>query len=143
MQKIREKGFSLVELMVVLAIVSIGVAIAVPTYTKYVIRENRTNVEAAMVQISQKLSNYKLLNNNYNTSLSNSAIYGSTVYPQTGAAQYDLTLDTTTVAGGWTLTATPKSATRQAGNRNVVLNDLGQKCWLATADCTPSATSNW
>lgn len=137
-------GFSLLEIMVVLAILGVVSAIAIPTYQKYVVRTNRTNLQATMLQVSQKLAAYKLANNDYNTTLSNNAVYGSTVFPQTGTALYDLALDTTTVAGGWTLTATPKTGRKQAGNGAVLLNDQGWRCWTqTTVACTLSATSKW
>lgn len=138
----KAKGFTLIEMMIVVAVIGVLAAITFPTYANYRIRENRNEVKSAMVQIAQKLAAYKLANNDYNTTVT--AAYGSAVYPQTGTALYDLALDTTTVAGSWTLTATPKAGTTQAANGAVLLNDQGWRCWTQTTTaCTLSATSSW
>jgi type IV pilus assembly protein PilE len=132
-------GFTLVELLTVVAIISILAAIAVPAYQKYVIRANRAAVQGAMLQIAQKLAGYKMLNNTYSVSLT--TIYGGSTYPLTGSTKYNLSLDTTTVAGSWTLTAAPVGV--QAVNGSVLLNDQGWRCWTKGAVCTLSATSTW
>lgn len=129
----------MIELMSVIAITA---AVAILMYQKNTIRANRTDVQAAMVNIGQNLAAYKLANNDYNTTLLNSAIFGSTVYPQTGTALYDLRLETSSV-GSWTLTAIPKSTSTQAGDHQIVLNDQGQHCWSPTTECTPSTTTGW
>ncbi|MDE2420528.1 MAG: prepilin-type N-terminal cleavage/methylation domain-containing protein [Gammaproteobacteria bacterium] len=146
-----QQGFSMLELMVVLAIVAIIAAMSVSFYGRYTIRANRTDVQKAMVQIGQKLAAYKLTNNDYNTTLSNPAIYGgSAVYPQSGIALYELRLDTT-VAGAWTLTAFPKGSTKQVNNGLLRLNDQGFTCWdNPSGDSAnlcinglPTATTTW
>ena len=144
----KEKGFNLVELMLVLVVISILAAVATLFYNNYVIRTNRTDVETAMVQVGQKLEAYKLVNNNYSgAALTNTAIYGGTNYPLTGTITY--TLGLTITATGWTLTATPTG--KQTGNGSLVLNDQGWKCWNnpngdATNVCSsgaPTANTTW
>jgi type IV pilus assembly protein PilE len=51
----RNLGVTLVELLVVLVIIGILSAIAYPTYRKSVLRANRTEAKAAMMQLSQAL----------------------------------------------------------------------------------------
>ncbi len=48
----RERGFSLMELMIVVAIVGILFAVALPSYRAYAIRTYRTTAEADLVQLS-------------------------------------------------------------------------------------------
>lgn len=135
-----QQGFTLIELMIVVAIIGIIAAIAYPSYQSYKIRTHRVEAQAEMMSIAQNMNLYKNSNGNY-TSATITQIYGSTVTPKQGTALYDLTLSTT--ASTWTLTATPKTATLQVGNGAIILNSQGQKCWTKGSTCTPSAISNW
>jgi type IV pilus assembly protein PilE len=51
----RSKGFTLVELMIVVAIVAILAAIAYPSYSAYVQRSRRAQAKADLTQIAQDL----------------------------------------------------------------------------------------
>ena len=61
----RHSGFSLIELMVVVAIVAILVAVAYPSYTDSVRRSNRSDARATLLQIAQNLERYFTENNTY------------------------------------------------------------------------------
>jgi len=67
----RPSGFSLIELMIVLVIVAILLAIAVPSYRRYVIRGNRVDAQRTLVDLAGRQERYYYTNNAYTTSLSN------------------------------------------------------------------------
>ncbi len=138
----RQVGFTMVEILLVLAVVAVLTAISVPVYTQHVVKANRTALKSEMTLIAQKLANYKMVNHNYNITLA--TLNGSIVYPSQGDTLYDLELDTATVAGAWTLTAAPRTGSKQMGDGVVRLNDQGWQCWTKTAiACTLSSASKW
>ena len=47
------KGFTLLELLIVIAIIAIIVAIAIPNYTRYVVRAQRVEARNALQAIAQ------------------------------------------------------------------------------------------
>ncbi|USA52351.1 prepilin-type N-terminal cleavage/methylation domain-containing protein [Acinetobacter sp. C32I] len=136
-------GFTLVELMIVVAIIAILATVAYPSYQQYVKRTKRTDAQSEMMLIAHTLNQFKVTRGTYTGAALTGAfgVYGSSVTPKSGAPLYDLTL--TTTASTWTLTAAPKTNTAQMGDGSIVLNSLGQKCWTKGSSCTPTATSNW
>ena len=146
-----KQGFTLIELMIVVAIIGILAAIAYPSYVAYKVRSDRAVAQAEMIEIARTLANFRMANNNYagRTALN---VYGATTIPRTQPL-YDITLtdaDGTalTVATAkvrtWLLIAKPKTGTAQANNGWICLNDQGQRSWeKGVNSCSLSATSNW
>lgn len=61
----RAAGVTLIELMVVMAIVGILAAIAYPTYQQYVVRSNRAAAKACMSEVAQFMERYYTTNLTY------------------------------------------------------------------------------
>ncbi len=106
-------GFSLIELMIVVAIVAILATIATGSYRRYAMRANRTDAKSALLQIQVAQEKYYLQYSAYVTTLANIAaapptglgvaIDGST--GATAAGYYTIALNNPT-ATSYTLTAT-------------------------------------
>jgi type IV pilus assembly protein PilE len=61
----RAAGFTLVELMVVVAIVGILGAFAYPTYAGYIVRTRRTEGQVALIEAMQRQERYRVQHNSY------------------------------------------------------------------------------
>lgn len=58
-------GFTLIELMIVVAIIAILAAIAYPSYTRYVLRTYRTQAEADLLEYAALAERWHTVNNTY------------------------------------------------------------------------------
>ncbi|WP_063671209.1 type IV pilin protein [Dyella thiooxydans] len=64
----RVAGFSLIELMIVVAVIAILMAIAVPSYMKYTIRTHRTAAESCLSEYANYMERYYTTNMRYDQS---------------------------------------------------------------------------
>ena len=139
------KGFTLIELMIVVVIIGILAAIAYPSYQQYKVRVQRTDAQSEMLYIAQRMQAYKAANGTF-AGATVTTVYGEgNTTPKQGTALYQLTFDPViTTVKGWTLIAKPIATTIQADNGWICLNDQGQKFWAKAATaCQLSPTSNW
>lgn len=61
----RQKGFTLIEVMVVVVIIAILASIAIPSYREYVIRGHRRAAQAAIMEIATQQQQYFVANRTY------------------------------------------------------------------------------
>lgn len=115
-----EQGFTLIELMVVLAIVGIIAAIAYPSYLQYVTKSNRSAAESYMLSVSNKEEQYMLdMRQYFSAPLTSSActniltgapLASLGITPSNNVSQnysMDICADNTTTPFTYTITATP------------------------------------
>jgi type IV pilus assembly protein PilE len=112
-------GFSLIELMVVVAIASILVAVAVPSYLYEVRKGRRTDAKTALLDMAAREERYFSTNNGVYTTTAANLGYSGT-FPVT-VNNGDYTIATPTVTAGSTtavatfsITATPVTGNDQA-----------------------------
>lgn len=122
-----QSGFTLIELMFVVAIIGILAAIAYPNYQKYVIKTKRADMMSELVNLGNKVEAQKLAKGSYDNI--NVADYAGT-YPKQGENLYNVALNTSDggKSGQWKLTATPISTTVMRGDGVLSLDYKGIKC---------------
>ncbi|MBP7997487.1 MAG: prepilin-type N-terminal cleavage/methylation domain-containing protein [Thiopseudomonas sp.] len=120
--KIAQQGFTLIEVMIVVAIIGILAAIAYPSYDEYVKRGNRTEGQAFLSDVAARQERYFSQNNAYITAAANVAKLGLS---STNSATGKYTLGLAGGGGGYTLTATQTFGDSKCGNLS--LNALGVK----------------
>ena len=54
----KQKGFTLIEMMITMAIIAILASVATMSYTKYVLRANRADAKIALMQLAQRQERY-------------------------------------------------------------------------------------
>ncbi|AVI83044.1 MULTISPECIES: type IV pilin protein [Pseudomonas syringae group] len=125
------RGFTLIELMIVVAIVGILAAIAYPSYTEYVKRTQRSAVASLLSEQVQALERFYSQKGNY-------ADYKGVVG---GNAYYTIT--PVLNATDFTLTAVPTGGTMMAGDKcgSFVITNTGARSnsgattGVTTKDC--------
>ena len=106
----KNSGFTLMELMIVVAIVAILSSIAYPSYTKHVQRGKRSEGRSALLDTAAKLERYYSDCNKYGTlaGASNNCTTSTTSIKNTSqTGLYDLSIVVTSNNHQYTLTATP------------------------------------
>ena len=63
-----QSGFTLIELMIVVAVIGILAAIAIPQYQTYIVRSRKVAVQADLTTYAQALERYNTANQKYGSS---------------------------------------------------------------------------
>jgi type IV pilus assembly protein PilE len=129
----KQAGFTLIELMIVVAIVAILAAVAYPSYLSHVQTTRREEAKRTLLAAGQAMEAFYAMNMSYSGAVNGATV---TVYsPGPDFSDY-YTLNASSVsASGYTLTATPKGA--QAGDSCNILS------FSSTGATTPTSGGCW
>jgi type IV pilus assembly protein PilE len=135
----QNKGFTLIELMIVIAIVGILASVAFPAYQDSVRSGKRADAKGVLMNGANAMERYFTSNSSYS-----SAAVGSNGIPDqapaTGVANYDVTVAITGGGSGYTLTATPTTGGSMVGDGNLTLSSTGARSWGSNS-CWESSCS--
>lgn len=117
------RGFTLIEMMIVVAIVGTLAAIAYPSYQEYVLRGKRSEGSAFLMDIAARQERHYAQHHSYVTA--NNQLSRLGVAGKSSQQHYSIGLAASSGDGGYTLTATPAFSDERCGN--LTLNALGTK----------------
>jgi type IV pilus assembly protein PilE len=133
-KRFKATGFTLIEMMVVVAIVGILAAVAIPSYRNHIIRAARVQAQTELLELASLQEKIFLNSNNYTSSVT-TAYSGTTAgglgrtSGLTKDSRYTLSLDIAEPAQTFVLTATPASGTTQVGDGNLSVSESGRRLW--------------
>jgi type IV pilus assembly protein PilE len=118
------KGFTLIELMIAVLIVAITAAIAIPSYTSYLVKSRRTAAQTHLMDIAQRQQQYLLDMRSYAPDLATLSV----TTPTTVTQYYTVTLSNTSgPPPTFTATATPVAGSSQASDGALSIDYTGAK----------------
>jgi type IV pilus assembly protein PilE len=127
----RQSGFTLIELMITVAIVGILATIAYPSYQEYVRRSNRAHAQAIMLEDAQFMERFFTTNGKYS-----GADLPKQKSPETGTTKYSITLNPAATATEFTIQAVPVGDYEDPKCGTITIDQTGAKTESGTGALT-------
>ena len=132
----RPSGFTLIELMITVAIIGILAAIAYPSYTEYVTRAKRADGKAALLQVQLAEEKWRVNNTSYTNSLASLGFVAVSGVFYSPDKKYIIAIPAAS-ANGYTATAAPTFTDAKCGTlgidqngvKTITGNDSAGNCW--------------
>jgi type IV pilus assembly protein PilE len=138
--KNNQHGFTLIELMIVVAILGILSAIALPSYQEYVAKARRASAKAVLMENAQFTERYFTQNSSYLNAGANPTL-PTTEAPKDGSEKfYNISFQGTNTATAFTLQAVPKNAMASDACGTLTYTSAGAK---DVSSATKTADQCW
>ena len=122
-----QQGITLIEVMIVVAIIGVLAAIAYPGYQQYILKSKRTDMMSEMQNIATQIQTNKLAQGSYGNDLI-TGLGGN--YPDQGTTLYQVTFTPDPLTSNWSIIATPQG--QMATDGTLSLDFQGIKCRSTT-----------
>lgn len=123
--KAAQKGFTLIELMITVAIIGILAAIAMPNYTEHVKKGNRRAAQSQMMEIANLEQQFLLADRTYANKTALVASGYALPAEVSNKYNYDITVDNAATPPSFTITFTATDS--QVSDGDLTLNNAGVK----------------
>lgn len=128
-----QSGFTLIELMITIAIIGILASVAYPSYISYVLRASRTDVKSLLLENAQFMERFFTTNNTYVGAALPNAV--SPKGAAGGAIRYNISFSAGPTATAFTIQAVPAGAQAADSCGTLTLTNTGAQtpttagCW--------------
>jgi len=145
-------GFTLIELMIAVAVAGILVAIAIPTYSSQIRKSRRTEAKTALLDLAGREERYFNTSNNTYTNLAVNLAYAAAGSTTTitnfsvGSGYYQVTVTVTAAAGivpaSYSIKATPLTTDQQQDTacQSFTVDSTGKQSSVDSSSTDSTAT---
>jgi len=121
----KNKGFTLIELMIVVAIIGVMSAIAFPSYDSYMKKSRRADAKVGLSKLADKQERFYLQNNTYTNSFAAAGLNTSNASEE---GYYSFAISSADLVSGFIITATAGSSqANDTGCTTMTLSSTGAK----------------
>lgn len=135
----RSRGFSLIELMIVVAVIAVLASLAIPSYLRYGYRARRVDGQQLLLTIANAEERYYATTNQYTTDVTQIGFTGTAATSNDG--YYSATLAASgTSTQAYTATATPQGAQKNDVCGALSIDNTGNKQPNASSSLNTNGT---